>query len=116
MSETPFIVPDVAVYSGDVLEFPPYEVWDENDVPINYSTWTGWAAKWRVTSDAASSITLSVNSSEANVGVFQISATDIQTPNMQPSGVWDLSGIDSNGKPRTLFRGRTTWILDVTRA
>jgi hypothetical protein len=117
VSDSPFVVPDVAIYSGDAKEFPPYEVWDENDVPVDYvaAGWTGWSAKWRVTSDAIDSITLTVDASEANVGVFQISATDTQTPEMRPSGVWDLQGLDGDGKPRTLFRGKTTWVLDVTR-
>jgi len=111
----PFIVPDVPVYAGDTLTFPPY-TFTEDGVVIDLVAegWGSWQSKWRVTPDAATAITLTVDDSAADEGVIQITATGTQATEMAQSGVFDLQATNS-GVVRTWVRGNTSWQNDVTR-
>lgn len=109
----PSRVPPVAIYEGDDLVWPTY-TFTEAGVPINLSSYT-WAAQWRVTADAAESITLALDLSQQAVGKITPSATAAQTAQMvATNGVWDLQSTKA-GVVRTWVYGQTTSTKDVTR-
>jgi hypothetical protein len=109
----PFEVPSVAVYAGDSLEFPTYQVLDSDKVAVDLSSWT-WRAQWRRNPMSSTFIELTIDDSDAADGKIYISATPEQTTEMGSSGVWDLQGTKA-GEVETWLRGPTVYTQDVTR-
>lgn len=115
MAETPFPpqVPTVVVYRGDTTTWPSYIFRDDDGALINLSAYS-WAGQWRSSTDAATSVSLAVDVSQAASGQITLSATAAQTADMS-NGVWDLQSTLA-GAVRTWIRGQVLVEKDVTRA
>lgn len=107
------------VYAGDAwsqsFEFGEYTDPADEDtwVAEDLSSFGSWSAQWRVTADAETSISLTVDATDAANGVVVVAASSAQTREMGASGVFDIQA----GTPsvRTFIRAKTKWRLDVTR-
>lgn len=110
----PASVPDVPIYAGDTVDFPPYTFQDENDDPLDVSGYS-WSAQWRAYPTAKTSIELAVDDTDAATGTVRVSASSEQTSSMTGNGVWDLQAIDGD-RVTTWVRGVTVFTKDVTRA
>ena len=65
---------------------------------INCSAYTGHAAEWRNTEDAATAVaTFTVDDSRAAVGIFEITLDAASTAAATRSGVWDWKVTGPNG-------------------
>lgn len=110
----PAQVPAVAIYAGDYVEFPGYVITDSEAVPLDLSAYTNWRAMWRRTAQSATSVELTVDSSQVAVGRIGIVADSTATRAMGASGVWDVQADDPDGV-QTFVYGTTRWREDVTR-
>lgn len=121
MAGFPASVPNVDIYAGDTFDWPTFR-FTSNDVPIDLTTWTGWAATWRPSPGSADSVTLTLDLTDGADGTVKITASADATRSMQNLvrkiydgfGYWDLQAT-KDGAVRTWLRGRTTNREDVTR-
>lgn len=82
--------------------------------PYDYSEWEEWSAQWRPSEDSSTVIELTVDSSEAAIGKFGVSATAEQTVQMGVPGVFDVQ-VRSGAEVKTLLKAKTRYAGDVTR-
>lgn len=110
-------VGSVPIYAGDTEHFPAYAILTGAGAPrdLNAEGWINWACQWRPTDSATEAIELSVDTTNTDSGIIQISASAEQTRQMGGDGVWDVQAQDSTGRVKTWFRGKTKWTRDVTR-
>jgi hypothetical protein len=114
MASFPTDVGTLRVYAGDT--FSQTFVFKEGTAVIDFDAegWTDWAAEYRVTRNAATSITFAVDDSEADEGRITISLTPDQTNEITKAGVFDLQATQ-NGTVKTWLQGSIAWSKDVTR-
>jgi len=108
----PIEVGKLSFYTGDTFAFPDYTI-KPGGVVTDFSSYT-WKAQWRPAGDSETFVELTVDTSEANVGKFGITASAAQTATMKGSGVWDLQAT-LGAIVKTWIRGTTMGYEDVTR-
>jgi hypothetical protein len=113
----PVTVDTVEVYAGDTITWPTYTLKTSNGVARDLVAegWTDWAVQWRATPESPSEVTLDFDGSRLAEGILLVSASPLNTRNMQSAGVWDIQA-ERNGEVRTFLRGKTKWVQDVTRS
>jgi hypothetical protein len=113
MLDEPVKVPIIRIYSGDTTDFRGYRFKDGTGAVINLAQWT-FTAVWRRTPQTPAFLVLTVDDSEAAVGLVRVSASATITAQIKARGVWDLQAT-FNGVVKTLVYGSTENISDVTR-
>jgi hypothetical protein len=115
MASFPTDVGTLRVYAGDT--FSQTFVFKEGETVIDLvdEGWTGWAAQYRVTRDAATAISFAVDDSEADEGRITIALSPSQTNQISKAGVFDLQA-SQNGTVKTWLQGSLAWTRDITRA
>lgn len=109
----PAIIPDpLPVYAGDDTVIGQFRILPGGEVEdLSEGLW--WS-EWRTSTSSADALTLEVDTTDADTGVFVIRATAEQTRDMDRSGVWDLQR-DLDGVITTWLAGTTVYARDVTR-
>lgn len=107
----PLRVPDVQLYAGDTWEqIYRFETAGE---PADLSSWTGWACQARKsTGSGVEDVALDL--SGLAEGVIVLALTAEQTRRMRDTWVFDVQA-ERDGRVRTFLRGRSSWLLDITR-
>ena len=120
-NEVPLIDPGLIdqVYAGDDWEFTfRYGERETEGDPTEYVDLSGWTitSQWRA-KDAKSATfqQLVVDMSQAADGYITIRADEAITRAMGQGGVFDIQGRIGE-RDITFCRGRTSWMLDVTRS
>lgn len=111
----PAAVPAVSIYAGDRVEFPDYIVKDGDGVAINLTAYQDWQASWRKRTTSADAVSLTVDTSQAALGIISIVADSDATRAMGASGVWDVQATHPTFGVQTFVYGTTRWRADVTR-
>ena len=102
------------VYAGDT-ESVVYSFVDENGDPQDLSEYTNWACQWQRNANTTNSrMVFDLDLTKINEGEVRIDLTPKQTRDMGGPGEFDLS-VTIDGDPRTLLRGRTAWMEDISR-
>lgn len=109
----PAIIPDPSpVYAGDDTTIGLFQIkpgGEVTDLSEGY-----WWSEWRPSPVSPTAITLEVDTTNADEGIFVIRATAEQTRQMDRSGVWDLQR-NLDDTIVTWLRGETRYEKDVTR-
>jgi hypothetical protein len=109
----------IPIYRGDSLT-RSYKFRDSNTrdvIDLTAAGWLAWRAQWRPAEDWPEFIEMTVDTSQAAVGIISVSATALQTETMR-AGVWDLQAmrtVTGTTEVRTWIRGTTTQKGDVTK-
>lgn len=110
----PSKVPDVPIYRGDTIAFPPLRfLASVGGSVLNLSAWT-WKAQWRKEPNSKAALNLVVDATSAVSGWIYVTAPASVTALMEVSGFWDLQGT-LNGVVETKVFGKTVLTQDVTR-
>lgn len=111
----PTKITDISIYRGDTVDFPTLRFREDgtDGAYLDLSSWT-WSAQWRKFPDAASFLSLEVDSSSSNEGWIFVTAPSDVTSQMHSNGVWDLQGTH-DGITETKVYGNTILTPDVTR-
>lgn len=110
----PQSVDTVRIWRGDDTVLASFQLTDNANVPIDLTSHT-FVSHWRVNASDSAFQILSVNVSQANLGVISVSMPSAVSTLIPGKGGWDLQSTDSLGVVRTWLTGRTIFAEDFTR-
>ena len=112
MINEPIRVPVVYTRAGDTIDFPSYTFYDGDNVPIDMSSWN-FTAIWKHTESTTEPISLTVDSSQKDLGIIGISISSGSSVNIKTHGFWRLIATHGvSGAVKTIIIGKTETVSD----
>lgn len=108
-------LPTQYVQAGDAWPGFEFTVKDDQDQPVDLSTWSNWQSQFRPTRGSGQKVDLTVDASNAATGTIAVSASGPDVQQMGGSGGFDVQATDGGGQVHTFVEGDIDWIQDYTR-